>query len=163
MVAERFGTRHHKLFVDSRKALPELANCVAAMSEPMVSHDNIGFYLLSREVAKHVTVVQSGQGADEVFGGYHWYPPLLESEDAVDDYARVFFDRDEAEYRRAVDPRFHGADYSRDFVAEHFARPGATRPVDKALRLDRSEEHTSELQSLMRTSYAVFCLKKKNN
>src|SRR3546814_7374619 len=29
--------------------------------------------------------------------------------------------------------------------------------------IDRSEEHTSELQSLMRTSYAVFCLKKKNN
>src|SRR3546814_7456918 len=31
-----------------------------------------------------------------------------------------------------------------------------------ALGQDRSEEHTSELQSLMRTSYAVFCLKKKN-
>src|SRR3546814_2143204 len=30
-------------------------------------------------------------------------------------------------------------------------------------RHPRSEEHTSELQSLMRTSYAVFCLKKKNN
>src|SRR3546814_6917019 len=30
------------------------------------------------------------------------------------------------------------------------------------LRCDRSEEHTSELQSLMRISYAVFCLKKKN-
>src|SRR3546814_5263094 len=30
-------------------------------------------------------------------------------------------------------------------------------------RVDRSEEHTSELQSLMRISYAVFCLKKKNN
>src|SRR3546814_11933319 len=30
-------------------------------------------------------------------------------------------------------------------------------------RHDRSEEHTSELQSLMRISYAVFCLKKKNN
>src|SRR3546814_4093139 len=32
----------------------------------------------------------------------------------------------------------------------------------RARRLDRSEEHTSELQSLMRISYAVFCLKKKN-
>src|SRR3546814_1599852 len=32
----------------------------------------------------------------------------------------------------------------------------------KAHRTDRSEEHTSELQSLMRISYAVFCLKKKN-
>src|SRR3546814_1128277 len=31
------------------------------------------------------------------------------------------------------------------------------------LESDRSEEHTSELQSLMRISYAVFCLKKKNN
>src|SRR3546814_9300260 len=35
---------------------------------------------------------------------------------------------------------------------------GELRPVS---RLQRSEEHTSELQSLMRTSYAVFCLKKK--
>src|SRR3546814_10251713 len=31
------------------------------------------------------------------------------------------------------------------------------------VKLPRSEEHTSELQSLMRISYAVFCLKKKNN
>src|SRR3546814_5782185 len=36
----------------------------------------------------------------------------------------------------------------------------ATNPV---LRIDRSEEHTSELQSLMRNSYAVFCLKQNNN
>src|SRR3546814_4537274 len=38
---------------------------------------------------------------------------------------------------------------------------GDARPVHAADRL-RSEEHTSELQSLMRISYAVFCLKKKN-
>src|SRR3546814_7790868 len=35
--------------------------------------------------------------------------------------------------------------------------------VDHARSADRSEEHTSELQSLMRISYAVFCLKKKTN
>src|SRR3546814_7930240 len=34
--------------------------------------------------------------------------------------------------------------------------------VNLFVAVDRSEEHTSELQSLMRTSYAVFCLKKKN-
>src|SRR3546814_3897305 len=34
--------------------------------------------------------------------------------------------------------------------------------IDRAAALIRSEEHTSELQSLMRISYAVFCLKKKN-
>src|SRR3546814_6849338 len=37
----------------------------------------------------------------------------------------------------------------------------AFRPRGKAAHDDRSEEHTSELQSLMRISYAVFCLKKK--
>src|SRR3546814_4290045 len=42
------------------------------------------------------------------------------------------------------------------------ARPGAIRQFRSSCRR-RSEEHTSELQSLMRISYAVFCLKKKNN
>src|SRR3546814_3222438 len=41
-------------------------------------------------------------------------------------------------------------------VGRHIARPHHAQPCD------RSEEHTSELQSLMRISYAVFCLKKKN-
>src|SRR3546814_5757136 len=43
--------------------------------------------------------------------------------------------------------------------------PGAIRRDEKiaVLKPRRSEEHTSELQSLMRISYAVFCLKKKNN
>src|SRR3546814_10166573 len=49
-------------------------------------------------------------------------------------------------------------------------RPGTVRMQERNLdragrsrRSARSEEHTSELQSLMRISYAVFCLKKKNN
>src|SRR3546814_8574124 len=53
-----------------------------------------------------------------------------------------------------------GQDASEATVAEAKAAAGATG----ALRvIKRSEEHTSELQSLMRNSYAVICLKKKNN
>src|SRR3546814_4275813 len=40
---------------------------------------------------------------------------------------------------------------------------GMTNPNNAGAAAYRSEEHTSELQSLMRNSYAVFCLKKKNN
>src|SRR3546814_10588017 len=44
--------------------------------------------------------------------------------------------------------------------SEMLRSDGSAIPVDYLMR--RSEEHTSELQSLMRISYAVFCLKKKN-
>src|SRR3546814_9861779 len=48
-------------------------------------------------------------------------------------------------------------------LGEHFAHDDrAERGHRRGLHHERSEEHTSELQSLMRISYAVFCLKKKN-
>jgi asparagine synthase (glutamine-hydrolysing) len=136
IIARHFNTEHHRIFVDSRRLLPSLEQCVQAMSEPMVSHDVIGFYLLSQEVSKHVKVVQSGQGADEVFAGYHWYPPLLDADNPLETYARVFFDRDHADYARAVHPELLGEDYSRSFVQQHFSTPGARHAIDRGLRLD---------------------------
>src|SRR5205085_4425762 len=95
LVAERFGTDHHRIKIDSSRLLPAVDAAIAAMSEPMVSHDCVAFYLLSEDVSQHVKVVQSGQGADEVLGGYDWYPPLagVPRGEAVEAYARVFFDR----------------------------------------------------------------------
>lgn len=135
-IAAEFDTRHHRIFIDGARMQAALPDVIHAMSEPMVSYDNVGFYLLSCEVAKHLKVVQSGQGADEIFAGYHWYPPLAESTDPVGDYARVFFDRDPQEYLATVGENYLAPGASRDFVAEHFARSGAAGPVDKALYLD---------------------------
>src|SRR3546814_6012435 len=57
---------------------------------------------------------------------------------------------------------FTKSSLSRSCPARAAARPWAARRHYPCLRSLRSEEHTSELQSLMRISYAVFCLKKKN-
>ena len=76
LIATDFGTEHHQIRIDAARMLAGLDGAIGAMSEPMVSHDCVAFYLLSQEVTQHVNVVQSGQGADEVFAGYHWYPPL---------------------------------------------------------------------------------------
>src|SRR3546814_4765207 len=48
-------------------------------------------------------------------------------------------------------------------VALYDRCPHRGAPLSNGKQIGRSEEHTSELQSLMRISYAVFCLKKKNN
>ena len=136
IVAQEFATNHHQIRVSSQELLRELPAAIEAMAEPMVSHDCIGFYLLSREVAKTCRAVQSGQGADEVFGGYHWYPPLVGAADPFVAYREAFFDRDYAEYQRTVLPAFDASDAAGDFVRKHFASEGADDPVDKALRLD---------------------------
>lgn len=137
LIAEHFGTDHHKIFVPSAQLMEALPGVISAMSEPMVSYDNVGFYLLAKEVSKHIRVVQSGQGADEVFGGYHWYPPLGSSTDVVNDYARVFFDRSHAVMKTQLNPDWMAAsDVSRELVAAHLKQPDADTPVDAALRLD---------------------------
>ena len=63
--------------IDRRRLVDALPQAIEAMSEPMVSHDCVAFWLLSEAVRRERKVVQSGQGADEVLGGYDWYPPLL--------------------------------------------------------------------------------------
>lgn len=136
LIARHYGTRHHQLRIGEHEIIEQLPAAFHAMSEPMVSHDCIAFYLLSREVSRHCKVVQSGQGADELFGGYHWYPPLVDSRDPFATYRNAFFDRSHAEYRDTVMPAWQTGDLAGDFVREHFARPGADDPVDKALRLD---------------------------
>jgi asparagine synthase (glutamine-hydrolysing) len=136
LIAERFSTEHHRIHVSAQDLLKALPGTIQAMSEPMMSHDAVGFYLLSREVSKHVKVVQSGQGADEVFAGYHWYPRLLDSNDLTTDYADLYFDRDHDEMREALAPHLMNGDYSREFVDAFFEQAGGSRPVDKALQLD---------------------------
>lgn len=138
VVAETFATDHHQLRIPSFSLPDALVSAISAMSEPMVSHDVVAFHLLSEEVAKHVKVVQSGQGADEVFAGYRWYPPLAAVQGSgVDEYARVFFDRTHEAMAELVEhDHLVDRDVSRAFVEQHFARPGAPGAVDRALRLD---------------------------
>ena len=137
LIANHYGTRHHQLRIAEDEIIQQLPRAFAAMSEPMVSHDCIAFYLLSREVSKHCKVVQSGQGADELFAGYHWYPQVHGAADPFAAYRAAFFDRDYAQYAATVQAGMRlEEDAAEAFVRQHFAKPGASAGVDKALRLD---------------------------
>ena len=140
LIAKAFDTNHHRIHIDSSRLLPAVPKTIAAMSEPMVSHDCVAFYLLSEEVSKSVKVVQSGQGADEILAGYDWYPPLatVAREQTTEAYAKVFFDRDHSDVLAIFAPEYGIAaeDPSRQFVTAHHAAPGAETAVDAALRLD---------------------------
>ncbi len=139
LIAKTFGTNHHKIYIDTSRLLPAVPKTIAAMSEPMVSHDCVAFYLLSEEVSKSVKVVQSGQGADEILAGYDWYPPLanIARDQVTEAYVKVFFDRSHTDVLSIFNPEYgSNVDASREFAAAHQAAPGAETAVDAALRLD---------------------------
>ena len=142
IIAKEFDTDHHQLMIPSADVLDGLEGTVGAMSEPMVSHDCVAFYLLSQQVSQHVRVVQSGQGADEILAGYDWYPPLAGVDDddvegALAVYSSRFFDRPHRELAGILQPDWlTDSDHSRALAREHFSRPGADSALDRALRLD---------------------------
>ena len=83
--------------------LERLPEVIDQMSEPMVGQDAVAFYLLSEQVSRYVKVVQSGQGADEVFGGYFWYPQMHQQlGEGAGRFAPFYFDRDHDEYLSMV-------------------------------------------------------------
>ncbi|MFV0456338.1 MAG: N-acetylglutaminylglutamine amidotransferase [Pseudomonas sp.] len=136
LIANHYQTRHHQLRIQEKEILEQLPAAFQAMSEPMVSHDCIAFYLLSREVSKQCKVVHIGKVADELFYGYHWYPQVNGAEDPVAAYLAAFRDRSYEEYAETMQQQWAQGDFSGDFVRQHFAQPGAEAAVDKALRID---------------------------
>jgi asparagine synthase (glutamine-hydrolysing) len=136
-VAERYATEHFKFEIPNSEVLTRLPEAVDQMSEPMVAQDAVAFYLLAGQVSRHVKAVQSGQGADEVFGGYFWYPRMAEAPGAaIDRFRPLYFDRDHAEYLRAVAPAYATDDVTSAYIAERLAEPDADEFIDQVLRLD---------------------------
>jgi len=137
-VAERYATDHQKFLVPNDEVLTRLPEAVEAMAEPMFGQDAIAFYLLSEQVSKSVKVVQSGQGADEVFAGYFWYAQMwsAEGEEPLPRFASRYVDRDHAEFLDTVAAAYHGEDYTSQLIEENLQTGEADSFLDAVLRFD---------------------------
>lgn len=137
-VAQYFNTQHHQYRIPNEEVLRRLPEAIVNMAEPMVGQDAVAFYLLAECVSKSVKVVLSGQGADEVFGGYFWYTPMAAETHgtAVDRFRRHYFDRDHDEFLETVTAPYHGADYTAQTVAARLAEAEGDTFIDQVLRMD---------------------------
>ena len=136
-VVARYQTRHQKYLIANDQVLTRLPEAITAMAEPMVGQDAVAFFLLAEQVSQAVKVVQSGQGADEVFGGYFWYPRMAAAVGSpLERFRPHYFDRDHAEFLATVTPDWHGPDYTAAYISERLAEPDAEEYLDQVLRLD---------------------------
>ncbi len=149
LVAERYGTNHHELLVqpDPLVLVPALAD---VFDEPFADSSALPTYLVSQLAAEHVKVALSGEGGDELFGGYYTYAadlladrvaplarlarPLVER--LPSSSAKASFDYKAKRFVRAAHlpplERHHGWKeiFSPDARAELMGRPAAFDPVE---------------------------------
>jgi asparagine synthase (glutamine-hydrolysing) len=137
LVADLYGTRHRRYSIPNGEVLARLPEAVDNMTEPMVGQDAVAFYLLGERVSREVKVVQSGQGADEVFGGYFWYPEMQAASGSdVERFRPLYFDRGHAEWLETVSSAYHGPDYTSPRVAEGLRSTGMGSFLNRVLAFD---------------------------
>jgi asparagine synthase (glutamine-hydrolysing) len=149
LVAQRYGTRHHELVLrpDAARLLPALAE---AFDEPFADSSALPTYLVSQLAATEVKVALSGEGGDELFGGYHTYAAHLLAERLgkaasvvrpivellPSSSGRASFDYQAKRFTRAAHlpplERHHALKeiFSPDVRAELTGRPATFDPVD---------------------------------
>ncbi|GMQ96787.1 MAG: N-acetylglutaminylglutamine amidotransferase [Gammaproteobacteria bacterium] len=136
-VVAQYNTHHHKILIPNDEVIKRLPEAVSEMTEPMFGQDAVAFYLLAEQVSRHVKVVQSGQGADEVFAGYFWYQHMADaSGDVLERFAPHYFDRDHAEITRMINPALVDQDYTSAFIESQLTKSNADTYIDQVLRLD---------------------------
>lgn len=73
LMADSIGSVHHNIVLDHQELIDSLLIAMTARDLPGMTDIDASLYLFSREIKKDVTVVLSGECADEVFGGYPWF------------------------------------------------------------------------------------------
>jgi asparagine synthase (glutamine-hydrolysing) len=174
-VAELYDTNHHELLVrpDPTVLLPALAD---AFDEPFADSSALPTYLVSKLAAEHVKVALSGEGGDELFGGYYTYAADLLA-DRLAPLARVArplverlptstskasFDYKAKRFVRAAHlpplERHHGWKeiFSPDARAELTGRSSPFDPVDVYRRRYRETEDADQLSRLQDVDFGVY-------
>jgi len=122
LVAEQYGTRHEELVLrpDAALLLPALAE---AFDEPFADSSALPTYLVSKLAAEHVKVALSGEGGDELFGGYYTYTAdmLATRYGALAGFARPLVERLPSSSAKA----------SFDYKAKRFVRAAHLPPLER--------------------------------
>lgn len=74
-LSQQLGIQNKRQFISGQEAFDALETIMYHLDEPDSNPSVVPLYFLAQLAAKDVTVVLSGEGADEIFGGYAWYQP----------------------------------------------------------------------------------------
>ncbi len=143
-VAAHLGTEHTELIVSGDDAMEFVTRLPEIYDEPMADSSQLPTLLVSRMTRQHVTVALSGDGGDELFGGYSWY----RSQGTGDSLASA-----PAAMRRVVGSVLRSIpDPPPDFIARAIAGGAGARPANALTRLGETLGATSAYAAYLTTN-----------
>jgi len=141
IVSKDLNTIHQKYQITNDELLKNLDYVIKNMSEPMFSQDSSAFYLLAKNVSQSSKVVMSGQGADEVFGGYFWYRKIMDEKklNEIDTLSKYYFDRTFDNYKIIINPDLVSNNYAYNDIKSRLEEMDSSLSIlDKIFRLELS-------------------------
>jgi len=70
IIASRYSTDHHEIVLSGENYIDKMDELINFKDAPLSVPNEVPLHMMSKELKKHITVVLSGEGADEIFGGY---------------------------------------------------------------------------------------------
>jgi asparagine synthase (glutamine-hydrolysing) len=141
LVSQDLNTSHKKYNISDDDLYNNLDTVISNMSEPMFSQDSSAFFLLAENVSLSNKVVLSGQGADEVFGGYFWYEQIMKDSGTNDTeiLSKYYFDRTFDSYRKAINENYVDDNYVFNEIDNKFKQMDSDlSTLDKVFRMELS-------------------------
>ena len=141
IVSKHFKTKHSKYNISDDELFENLDSVVKDMSEPMFSQDSSAFYLLAQKVSQSKKVVLSGQGADEVFGGYFWYEKIMNEKNLTDIelISKFYLDRNFKSYKNAINENYVHDNFVVNDIKDRCQNMSSNlTTLDKVFRLEMS-------------------------
>ncbi|NKY45270.1 asparagine synthase (glutamine-hydrolyzing) [Nocardia cerradoensis] len=154
-VVDHVGTDHTEVLLDAPALLDEMGETLRARDIPGVGDLDVSLYLLFREVRRYADVVLSGEGADDIFGGYPWFAAEATASSGSFPWAAGNTDRNamlSPELRAHLDLDAAVVDRHREAVAELAPLAGEEGP-DRRIR---------EVFHLELTRFLPFLLDRKD-
>ncbi len=129
-VANQYGTDHRKIEIEADNYFEVMNELIHFKDAPLSVPNEVPLYLMSKELRKDITVVLSGEGADEIFGGYG---RIFRSSD---DIWKISQPDCSSEFKASYDEKYHGKLFNSEI--DHFIWIYSyIKPEEKAALLSR--------------------------
>ncbi|KAI3383519.1 hypothetical protein SNEBB_009981 [Seison nebaliae] len=135
LVSKFYETKHQKYSIKKEHIIQNVEKMIMAMSEPIICQDAIAFYLLAKNVCHESSTILTGQGADELFGGYQFYNKIINNLDLYEGFQKFYLDRSFEEYKDLVRNEYRT---NENYVKSFFEKTDELKShiLDKLLKLE---------------------------